>query len=178
MSSPNSFIPIRTGLRLRPLSLPQDEALIIQGMTDSDLMQYYGVSYADAEAAQAQFEWYRMHQEAGTGHFWVVDLEDSGIGVLGIYDIHPLHRKAELGIWILKSFGGKGLGTGVVSAITDYAFQYLNLHRLEAKVELENLACRKMFTNAGWQVEGIQNACEWKNARWISLECWAIIQAS
>lgn len=158
--------------QLRLLSLPGDEDLIITGMTDLERMQYYGVWYPDPGSVQKQFDWYRQNRLEGKGEYWVIEnAAGQSAGVLGMYDIQPEHRKAETGIWLLKAFEGQGLGTAAVMAITRYAFHFLNLHRLEAKVELENAACRALFRKAGWEVEGIQRECEWKNGRWVSLEC-------
>lgn len=162
--------------QLRLLRLPDDEDLIVAGMTDPERMQYCGVWYPDAGSAQQQFDWYRQNRQEGKGEFWVIEnAAGQSAGVLGVYDIQPEHRKAEVGIWLLRDFEGQGMGTAAVRVISGYSFQSLNLHRLEAKVELENGGSRTLFRKAGWKVEGIQRECEWKNGRPISLECLAIL---
>jgi ribosomal-protein-alanine N-acetyltransferase len=167
---------IQEGLKLRSLRLPGDEALIVEGMTDPEWMQYYGVCYETTEAVKSQYEWYRVQTEAGAGLFWVIEEQGTKAGVIGVYDIHPDHRKAEVGLWMLKSCAGRGLGTRSLRAVTQYAFDQMELHRLEAKVELENTGSRRVLEKSGWQIEGILRECEWKHHKWISLECWAVIQ--
>ncbi|EPJ51228.1 MAG: acetyltransferase, putative [Osedax symbiont Rs2] len=57
---------------------------------------------------------------------------DKLIGYAGIVSINQLNRKGEYFILIGElEYWGRGLGTQITGATTDYAFNSLGLHRIE-----------------------------------------------
>lgn len=79
---------------------------------------------------------------------------DKDIGIVGLYDIEVISRKAELRI-LLGPNRGKGAGTEATRLMVDHGFNALNLHRIWLGTAEGNVAARKCFTKAGFRQEGI-----------------------
>lgn len=64
-------------------------------------------------------------------------------------------KKGEICIKILPSYWNKGYATNVVTAINNFSFDVLALHRLEATIATENTAAIRVFEKAGYEKEGL-----------------------
>lgn len=87
--------------------------------------------------------------------FAIVAKPNNYIGNVWLWDIDWRHRKAEVRISIGdKSYYNKGLGTQSIEAITDFAFNKLGLHKVYAYILKYNDIASKVFTKAGFKLEG------------------------
>jgi len=77
------------------------------------------------------------------------------IGSVSLWNISWLHRRSEIGIWLLPSFWEKGIGKKALNLIKNIAFYHLNLNRVEAHIAIENDRSIKMFKGSGFKEEGI-----------------------
>ncbi len=62
---------------------------------------------------------------------------------------------AELGYWIRSDARGKGIGTTAARVLTNFGFESMGFERIEALVDVENLASKKLLLAAGYSLEGI-----------------------
>lgn len=158
--------------------IPDDLHHIYQGLSDPQVIQYYGVSYRTPEETQLQMDWYAHLEASGSGHWWAICSQEDKtfMGASGLNNLQQIHRKTELGFWLLPAYWGRGFAHEAVSAILEYAFQTLGLHRVEAQVEPENEACKRLLTHLHFSYEGTWRDCEMKNGRFISLEHYALLE--
>ncbi len=63
-------------------------------------------------------------------------------------------RGGHIGYWVDKNYANRGFTTQAVSALTQYAFDVLQLHRIEINLRPENAASRKVAEKAGYIFEG------------------------
>ncbi len=63
---------------------------------------------------------------------------------------------ASIGYLILNQYWGLGYGTESVKALIDIGFEDLNFHRLEAHINLDNPASKKLAGKAGMEFECIR----------------------
>ncbi len=77
------------------------------------------------------------------------------IGVVGLKNVSAKNKKAEVGYWIGQDFWKKGYGTEAVTMIVEYAFNKLNLHKLEALTFTFNEASVKILEKLGFVREGL-----------------------
>lgn len=77
------------------------------------------------------------------------------IGSVGVGDgeVGPT-TVAELGYWLAKPYWGQGLMTAAVTVFCRYAFEVLQVHKLEAKVFDENAASGRVLEKCGFKLEG------------------------
>jgi len=75
-------------------------------------------------------------------------------------------QAASLGYWAGERYAGKGYVTAAVHAVVRFAFDDLELHRVEAACQPENVASRKVLTKAGFVQEGQARAYLKINGAW------------
>lgn len=77
------------------------------------------------------------------------------IGLVDLFGISAIHGNAQIGIYILPRFRGKGYGTQAVSILGKYAYDILNVRTLLAKVASPNKASIRMFEKSGYSKCGL-----------------------
>ena len=77
------------------------------------------------------------------------------IGKISLFDISKSDKHAEIGYWMAASHQGKGIMTDCVAALTDYAFEMLNLNRVCIYCAVGNEKSRAIPTRLGFTQEGI-----------------------
>lgn len=85
------------------------------------------------------------------------------VGLISFHEIVLLHRYCSIGYWLAESFQGKGIMTEACKAMINYAFEKLDLYKVEIKVATENHKSRKIPESLGFQQEGIRRQIEWVN---------------
>lgn len=115
--------------------------------------------------------WARKTFEAGKGlPLFIIRRHDQRL--LGAITLDNIRRgpaqAATLGYWIGPKFARQGHMSDAVSAVVHYAFQSLDLSRLEAATLPENAASRGLLEKTGFKYEGVaqsylQIAGRWRN---------------
>jgi ribosomal-protein-alanine N-acetyltransferase len=172
---PVSFPELHTRrFRLRRI-VETDLDWLLASLSDPEVVRYYGVSFYDQEGIREQLNWYDNLLETGTGIWWAISTpqDPALIGAVGMNNLSLAHRKAEVGFWLLPAYWKQGVIKEAFQQVLDYAFMTLELHRLEAWVETENVASMKVLEKQGFRREGTLVDCEVKNDRSISLHIYA-----
>jgi RimJ/RimL family protein N-acetyltransferase len=86
----------------------------------------------------------------------VLKSENKVIGATQLSNISIIHKTAGGGIWLNEKYQGKGYGTEAWGARIRYAFNNLNLRRLENGYFKDNIASFKMQEKFGYKNEGIR----------------------
>jgi ribosomal-protein-serine acetyltransferase len=84
-------------------------------------------------------------------------------------------RRTEIGYWLGASFQGKGLITKSCRVLINYAFNELNLNRVEIRCGVENKKSRKIPENLGFREEGIVRQAEWLHDHFIDLVIYGML---
>jgi RimJ/RimL family protein N-acetyltransferase len=61
---------------------------------------------------------------------------------------------AEVGTWIGRADWGRGVNAEAKALVLDFAFRVLRLHRIEARVAIDNLRSRRALEKLGAVCEG------------------------
>lgn len=79
---------------------------------------------------------------------------DRPIGSVYIRDIDKEHKKGEYGVFIgEEDCLGKGYGTEAAELMTEYAFEYIGLHKLMLRVYADNERAIRSYEKAGFVKE-------------------------
>lgn len=100
---------------------------------------------------------------------WAIDTKEDGvIGMTGLWNIDWKYRTAFNGIKIGNDrFRGKGYGTDTVMAVMKYAFEELQLKRLDGDIIEYNEPSKKLYCGkCGWKEEGIRRKHIFKNNKY------------
>ena len=153
----------------------QDVDHVFAGLSNPDVIKYYGVSYDSIEATRKQMQFFSDLEQHGTGIWWAICSvnNDTFLGAAGLNSLNKQHKKAELGFWLLPACWGSGIISEVIPLICKYGFNQLELHRIEAIVETENINSKRVLTRLNFQHEGTMKECEIKNGNYISLDIYA-----
>jgi RimJ/RimL family protein N-acetyltransferase len=72
----------------------------------------------------------------------------------------------DIGILLKPEFRGRGIGWRAQAMLADYLFQLLPIERVQAGTQPENIAEQKSLVKAGFQLEGVIRACEFRAGAW------------
>jgi RimJ/RimL family protein N-acetyltransferase len=72
----------------------------------------------------------------------------------------------EIGIALLPEWRGRGIGWRAQAMLCDYLFSHTPAQRIQAGTHPENLAEQKSLVKAGFQLEGVVRACEFRAGQW------------
>lgn len=90
-------------------------------------------------------------------------MHESGllIGAIGL-EIHPKHRRAEVGYWIGKDYWGQGFATEALKVVLAYGFSR-GINRIWAEHFANNPASGRVMQKAGMKHEGTlrQHMVKW-----------------
>jgi RimJ/RimL family protein N-acetyltransferase len=85
-------------------------------------------------------------------------VQDNGSGELiggaALDVLSRSHRQGEIGVYLRPDLWGRGLGSEVIRLLMRHAFGPLELHRVQATADPENLASQRMLQRLGMRQEG------------------------
>lgn len=143
-------------LNLRPLRAG-DAPAYLEIFTDPKTLTFWSCetvrTLADAAGMVAEdIRWV----ERGEALCWGVALpdEDRLIGKVSLYFFSRRNRRAETGYILNRRYWGKGMMSEALSAVLQYAFAELGLHRIEADVDPDHAASLALLEKFGFVEEG------------------------
>ena len=89
--------------------------------------------------------------ESGEEHSWLALAKPSG-HVVGSIALHPGEQEAELGYAFARSTWGRGLATEAARAAIAHAFTVLDLRRVWAACDVDNLASKRVLEKLGMKL--------------------------
>jgi RimJ/RimL family protein N-acetyltransferase len=125
-------------------------------------------------------EWIRLHDPAwseGTSATFAIVGKKTGalVGAVSLI-IKREHRRGELGYWIARDCWNRGYATEASQRMTDFGFEVLGLHRIEARHFLRNPASGRVMEKLGMQHEGVERDSAVKWGRFETLVVYSILE--
>ncbi|WMW80593.1 GNAT family protein [Undibacterium cyanobacteriorum] len=161
--------------------LQSDLNALYVGLSDPRVNLYYGIAYHSEAATQEQLDWYRSLENDGNGVWWAIcaaQRPQQLIGACGIYEIDHYNRNADIGYWLSPQVWGQGVMQECLKLIFEYAFRQLQLHRLEAEVEIDNIASRKLLEKLGFMHEGRRRQVSWRGEKFVDLDYFGLLRST
>lgn len=140
---------------LRPIK-KNDLSVLNNWKNDESLFMYLGGGYQPVSIDQ-QEKWIEsmIDLTGNNRRFMVIDSDGSSVGMVGLYNIHWIHRTCEIGAYIgEESARGKGYASEACSILELYAKEYLNLRKIKLNVVAENLVAQKLWEKLGYKIVG------------------------
>ena len=112
---------------------------------------------------------YGRELEAGNAwpFFVFADSDQALVGAITLSNVRRgVAETGTLGYWVGQGFAGRGHATAAVGAVVGWAFNDLNLHRIEAACVPGNTASRRVLEKTGFQLEGQARAYLKINGVW------------
>ena len=158
-----------------------DLSVFLEYRNDPDVARYQGwdsILEANALAMINELE----RAEPGVPGQWyqfAIALKETGqlVGDCGLCVLVQDARQAQLGISLARAYQGQGLAAEAVSAVLDYAFINLDLHRVVATVDAENARSAALMERVGLRREGHFMKNAWFKGHWSDEYLYAVLQA-
>jgi ribosomal-protein-alanine N-acetyltransferase len=104
--------------------------------------------------------------------------DDALVGGVTLSNIRRgVAQTASLGYWAGQMHAGNGYTTSAVRAVVRYAFEDLDLHRVEAACQPDNLASRRVLEKCNFTQEGVARAYLKINGQWRDHVLFGIVNA-
>jgi RimJ/RimL family protein N-acetyltransferase len=108
--------------------------------------------------------------------FTIADsLTDEPLGVTGLRHLDLMMGTAQIGTWVRRASWGAGVNQEAKLLLLAYAFGPLGLHRIEARIAVENHRSRNAFVKLGGRFEGTLRESFRKNNVLLDQGLYAIL---
>jgi ribosomal-protein-alanine N-acetyltransferase len=144
----------RTVLREATIDDTED---IFRIMSDADVMRYLGrPPMALLDDAVERIQSYQVLFEEEEAVSWVITHAEDGqvMGTCLFWHLNRPHFRAEIGYILGSAWWGKGIMTEVGSTLLDFGFSRMGLHSIEAQLDPDNTASRRLLEKLGFVQEG------------------------
>ena len=100
-------------------------------------------------------------------------------GVISFHSPSFNNKVAEIGYWITKEFRGKSIGTTAVKVLTNFGFETMGWNRIEAMIDHDNEASKKVVARAGYEHEGLlRQRVVRADGSIIDMDVYAVLQSN
>jgi RimJ/RimL family protein N-acetyltransferase len=143
-------------LRLRPFADADAEELYTLQSNPIVLRYWDAPPWSDRERATAFISMCRQIEVEGSGARVAIELldNDSFIGWCGLTRWNPTFRSASLGYCFSEAAWGHGFATESAQAVLEWAFDTLDLNRVQAETDTRNAASARVLEKLGFAREG------------------------
>ncbi len=155
--------------------IPTDLENIYKGLSNPRVTECYGLSYDSLEATKEQIDRYAYLENSGTGNWWAICFSENHcfLGAAGFTRLDNQNRNGEVGYWLLPEYWGIGFMQEALGMVCRYGFEELDLHRIQASVESENVRSKNLLKRLDFRYEGTLKDCEIKDGAFISYDLFA-----
>ncbi len=173
------------------LTVDDDIQLVLRSETDA--AAFFGLTDANRRHLRAWLPWVdhtttiedtagyirkcETDFHAGTKIDVGIRYQGEWVGSIGLNDISPEHRKAEIGYWLAEDAQGKGIMTKAVHALVYYAFGELNLNRVWIRCATNNRKSAAVPRRLEFVHEGTLRQNEWMHDHFEDHDCFSLLRS-
>lgn len=135
----------------------RDVSALYRIFGDAETVRYWSSPPLEDERAAATLlaEIQDLFRSGSLYQWGVADrVNDQIIGTCTLAAINVPHRRAELGFAVVRTHWRCGYASEAIEAVVRFAFESMNLHRLEADVDPRNGASMRCLEKTGFRKEG------------------------
>ncbi len=136
---------------------PQDAEALFATLSDREVMEFYGHEpHLSLDDTRALIQQIQVRYERREAMRWGIALkgEETVIGSCSFHNFGPGFHHAEAGYELHRSYWRKGIMYEAMSAILTYGFSELDLHRVEAIIDIANEQSKGLLLKLGFTYEG------------------------
>lgn len=160
----------------------KDAPVLFEMRRDPEIMKYIGrpipKSIDDIYELIQKME---MMKSKGEGISWGIfkkENPDFKIGNIGLYRIIAEHYRAEIGYMLNTGYHQQGIMFEAIQKVIEYGFKEMNLHSIEANINPENTASRKLLEKAGFVREAYFKENFYFNGKFTDSEIYSLLNGA
>lgn len=159
------------GKKVTLRAMTRNDMPLICDMFNDPEIENLVVGWAFPISLEQQNKWFDNHMNDTDNFRFIIETEEDGaVGIATLSDIDWKNRRASHGIKIGNTQKRtKGIGTDAVMAIMRYAFDELQLHRLDGSWFPDNIPSQNMYKKCGWVEEGVRKDYIFKQGKYRDL---------
>jgi len=151
-------LPVLMGRRVLLREPREDDALpLFEFTSDPDVTRFLAVAPpASPDDTRHFIAKCREHRGHDREYVYVIAgvRDDRPMGVIGLRHIDRPLRTAQIGTWLGRKHWGTGANDEAKQLLLDFSFGPLSLHRIEARIAVDNHHSRRAFERLGGRCEG------------------------
>ena len=172
-------LPVLTGeqVRLRELRA-SDAPSLFSLLTTQEVARFISPPPSTVEGFERFIAWTLRQRTAGTYACFAVTLKgfDTAIGIFQVRETEPGFGTAEWGFAIGSAFWGTGLFEESAQLVLEFAFDTLDVHRLEARAAVRNGRGTGALLKLGAVPEGVLRKSFLRNGEYLDQVLYAIVE--
>ncbi|MBB1243792.1 GNAT family N-acetyltransferase [Streptomyces durbertensis] len=143
-------------LRLRPFADTDADALFTMHSSTSVMRYWDSPAWKERDRADRFLAVCRRIADEGTGARVAIDRASDGafVGWCALSSWNPEYRSASLGYCLDEATWGHGYATEAVHGLLRWAFDTLDLNRVQAEADTRNVASARVLEKVGFVREG------------------------
>lgn len=138
------------------------------------------VGHSEPVTIEQQLQWFERVKDDENNQRLTIVLKDSDVpvGMVTLTSIDRYNCSATHGIKLHSDCPkGEGIGTDAVMTLMEYAFEILNLHRLNGGCIDNNIESQKLYDKCGWTVEGIKKEAIFRDGYYHDMQVTGILKS-
>jgi RimJ/RimL family protein N-acetyltransferase len=171
-------LPVLTGAAatLRELELADAPALLAM-LGTAEVTQFISPAPSTIDGFERFIVWANCERARGTHVCFAVVPHgmDSPVGIFQVRQLEPGFATAEWGFAIASEFWGTGLFLDAARLVADFAFEVIQVHRLEARAAVLNGRGIGALKKIGAIPEGILRKSLFRNGEYLDQALWTIL---
>lgn len=170
-------IPVPGGLLIRPWT-PLDAPAVYEAFQDPLLQRWHArVADSVAEAGEWIDGWIKAWPEERHAYWAVADTAtDAVVARVALHAVALADGGAEVAYWTMPFARGRGVITRAVTALADWCFDEVGLHRLELTHSVDNEASCRVAAKTGFAYEGTRRSSLLHEDGWHDMHLHGLVR--
>lgn len=173
-------LPVLMGRRVLLREPREDDALpLFEFTSDPDVTRFLAISPPASPDDTLHFiAQCREHRGQDREYVFVIAdvATDRPMGVIGLRHIDQPMRTAQIGTWLARRHWGTGANAEAKQLLLDFSFGPLALHRIEARIAVDNHRSRRAFERLGGRCEGLLRESFYKDGLYHDQDLFVVLE--
>ena len=126
---------------------------------------------------QEHHQWFAAAAKSRTRRDWVIEFDHVPCGAWNLQAINENDKRARWGFYVAGiTYRGKGIGTAAGAIALTFAFEALDLHRIDSEVLLTNEASVRLHERLGFKRDGLLREHVRRDSRYLDVLVFSILR--
>lgn len=154
---------------------PEDTQAFFKYYTDPEVSRFILATIpVTLFEAESEIHYCRNLFKQQQGIFWTIARRDNNlmVGAVGLY-INNFHHRAEISYDLDKNYWNQGIMSAAIQAVSHFAFEKMEVYRLEAVTLKENDASKRLLEKNNFVHEGTLHNYKYFKGRPFDIEMFS-----